>query len=298
MAALAVFSRLDLVFFALIMGIWIVLRQSPLRYLLPLDILAIMVSTLAAFLARLGFAVYYEAETAVIAMLAVGFMTKIPAFYFLGLYQPPSSWKPLRLLLRLTAAVLVSSVLMVAILLAGTYLHLLPAISRVVLAYDAGLTFAVMLLIRIVAFLFRSVRETSTARTPPEEFRANWRSWLRDGAIYYGIVGGSLSLYMIWNKLVFGSFSPVSGEIKRWWGTFLVSVYGGPAKTWLSFFGVDPYGEFNAWQPSTNLLRDWSNALLYREGSRFGNPAWQQKFVIVLVATLMASAVSCNVSSW
>ena len=136
-AALAVFSRLDLIFFALIMGIWIVLRQSPLRYLLPLDILAIMVSTLAAFLARLGFAVYYEAETAVIAMLAVGFMTKIPAFYFLGLYQPPSSWKPLRLLLRLTAAVLVSSVLMVAILLAGTYLHLLPAISRVVLAYDA-----------------------------------------------------------------------------------------------------------------------------------------------------------------
>lgn len=286
-AALAVFSRLDLIFFALIMGVWIVLRQSALRYLLPLDMLAIFVSTLAAFLARLGFAVYYEAVTAAIAMAIIGMIIKIPALYVLGLYQPPSSWKPLRFLLQLVLAALIGSAVMSVLLIVASYFHLLPVISRVVLAYDAALTFGLLLLIRVGVYAFRSTREPAAAPTPLEELQRNWKSWLTDGSIYYGIVGGSLSLYMIWNRLAFGSFSPVSGEIKRWWGTFLVSVYGGPAKTWLSFFGLDPYGEFNAWQPSTNLLRDWSNALLYREGSKFGNPAWQHNFEIVLVASLV-----------
>jgi hypothetical protein len=120
------------------------------------------------------------------------------------------------------------------------------------------------------------------------EFKSNWRTWFKEGAIYYGIVGGSLSLYMVWNKLRFDTFSPVSGQVKRWWGTFAISVYGGPAKSWLSFFGLDPYGEFNAWQPASNRVRDWSNALLYKEGSRFGNPAWQQSFMLVLVVAFAA----------
>ncbi len=283
-AALAVFSRLDLIFFALIMGLWIVLRGSPLRYLLPLDVLAILVSTLGAFLARLGFGVYYEAVTAALSMAILGMLVKIPILYLLGLYQPPSSWKPLHLLPRLAVGVLTGSIVTSAVLVGAEWLHLLPTISRVVLAYDAAFTFVLILLIRAVVYIFRT-DQTPTAVA--SSLRASWRSWIRDGAIYYGIVGGSLSLYMIWNRLVFGSFSPVSGEIKRWWGTFLVSVYGGPAKTWLSFFGVDPYGEFNAWQPATNLLRDWSNALLYREGSKFGNPAWQHNFVIVLAASFV-----------
>jgi hypothetical protein len=92
---------------------------------------------------------------------------------------------------------------------------------------------------------------------------------------------------MLWNRLAFGSFSPVSGEVKRWWGTFLISVYGGPAKTWLSFFSLDTYGDFNAWQPATDLLRDWSNILLYHEATQFGNPAWRQNFLVVLVVAFL-----------
>ena len=57
-------------------------------------------------------------------------------------------------------------------------------------------------------------------------------------------------------------------------------------KSWLAFFGLDPYSEFNAWQPISNRLRDWSNRLLYHEGSKFGNPAWQQNFVVILLAAL------------
>src|SRR5581483_8045213 len=58
-ASLTVFSRLDLIFFAGIVGLWIVFRETPLRYLLPLDILAVPVSALLAFILRLGIAEYY-----------------------------------------------------------------------------------------------------------------------------------------------------------------------------------------------------------------------------------------------
>ena len=286
-SSLVVFSRLDLIFFALIMGVWIVLRQSPLRYLLPLDVLAIFVATLTAFLARLGFAVYYEAAPTALTAAIVSMVVMVPSMYLFGLYERPSSWRPLQFLGRLLAALLLGSGLTSASLLAANYFHILPTLSRVVLLYDAGLTLGLIFLIRLAAWLFHTGRTApEPALRPIEELQAYWRTWLRDGTIYFGIVGGTLSLYMLWNRLVFGSFSPVSGEVKRWWGTFLISVYGGPAKTWLSFFGVDPYGEFNAWQPFTNGLRDWSNTLLYKEGSKFGNPQWQQNFTVVLAVSL------------
>lgn len=287
-ASLVVFSRLDLIFFALIMGIWIVLRQSPMRYLLPLDLLAIFVSTLAAFVARLGFAGYYEATTTATIMTICAVLMKIPVFYIFGLYRSPSGGKPGQVLVRAALSVVAGSVLMSAGLLGAGYLRLIPAISRATLAMDAGFTLGWIILIRVVAWVFGNREASRVSVAPLDELKTHWRSWLREGTVYYGILGGTLALYMFWNKLAFGSFSPVSGQVKRWWGSFLISVYGSPAKTLLSFFGLDPYGEFNAWQPATNLLRDWSNSVLYKEGSKFGNPAWQQNYVLVLIVALIA----------
>ncbi len=287
-AALAVFSRLDLIFFALIMGIWIVLRNSPMRYLLPLDLLAVFISTIAGFIARLGLPEYYDGAQAALIMAIMALVIKIPIFYALGLYRRSSSQKLPMFLGRLAAAVLISSAVLSAALLVGSFAHLLPGFSRTILLFDAGITLGLILLIRVGAYLFGSRAADEDNTSPFQELRSKGMTWLRDGAIYYGIVGGSLALYMLWNRLAFGSFSPVSGDVKRWWGTFLVSVYGGPAKSWLAFFGLDPYSEFNAWQPISNRLRDWSNRLLYHEGSKFGNPAWQQNFVVILVVALAA----------
>jgi hypothetical protein len=286
-ALAVVFSRLDLVFFALIMGLWIILRGSPLRYLLPLDLLAIFVSTLGAFIARLGLPGYYELSSAAIVMTIVAPIIKLPLLYVLGLYTAPSSWKPLPAMVRLGGAVLLGSLALSVVLLAGAALHLLPSVPRVTLLYDLGFTFGLLFLIRVAAYLFRSKREPQAARGPLDELRASWRQWLAEGAIFYGIVGGSLSLYMIWNRLVFGSFSPVSGEVKRWWGTFLISVYGGPAKSLLSFFTLDSNSEFNAWEPASSLVRKFSNMLLRRAGVDLGSQSWAQYFIVILVIVLV-----------
>ena len=50
LAVLVMFSRLDLIFLAGMAGIWIVFRKYPIRYLLPLDIVFIIVTVLLALI--------------------------------------------------------------------------------------------------------------------------------------------------------------------------------------------------------------------------------------------------------
>ncbi len=66
---------------------------------------------------------------------------------------------------------------------------------------------------------------------------------------------------MLWSKFAFGTASPVSGQIKRWWGSFGSRVYGGAARSPLSFFGIDSESDFNAWSPITNLVGKWNGRI-------------------------------------
>ncbi len=281
-AALVVFSRLDLVFFALIVGVWVVLRESPLRYLIPLDILAITFSVLAAFLARLGLPGYYDASNAAVIMLVLAVVITIPMLYAFGLYLRQASWMSRSLLIRAGLAVLASSAMLSAAMLIGNALHLIPAFPKPALLFDAGIMFGCVLLIRTAVYLFGARAQSQGASSPFDELRSCWRIWLREGAIYYGILGGSLAVYMGWNRLAVGSFMPVSGEIKRWWGTFITSIYGGPPQNVLSFFGIDQYSSFNSWNPTIGSLVSLTNPLLYRKGFKFGNVAWDRNFLLIL----------------
>jgi len=283
LAILIAFGRLDLIFFSLVVGIWIVFRGSPIRYLLPLDILALVVATIAAFLSRLGFAAYYDVSASVLIMLSAALLCKIPVLYFAGLYEAPSTCRALRVLARLLIGTAASSALLAVILLGGSALGNLPPFSRAVLLLDAAFTFGLLLVIRLGTYLFRVGTAAGSAPSPLRGLKARWKSWLREGAVFYGVVGGSLSAYMIWNRLAFGTFTPVSGQIKHWWGTFTHSIYGTSASSWLTFFAVNPYSDFNAWAPPTTALSTWSNRLLYSEGTGFGNPRWQSNFLIVLL---------------
>ncbi len=59
---------------------------------------------------------------------------------------------------------------------------------------------------------------------------------------------------MLWNKLTFGTFTPVSGQIKQWWSTFILNIYGLPALSFQSFFALNPNNDFNAWQPALSPI--------------------------------------------
>ena len=118
---------------------------------------------------------------------------------------------------------------------------------------------------------------------PLSYLRNHWKQWLSDGALYYGIVLGALGIYMAWSKLVFGTTSPVSGQIKQWWASLPGRAYGGSSRDILSFFGLSYRTEENAWNPISRIFGSWAEnmyRILKIEDS------WRYVIILTLVAIL------------
>ena len=110
-AVLTMFSRLDLVFLAGMVGLWIVFRGHLLRFFLPLDIVSIIILTILAFMTRVGLTGYFESIDIALLMAAVGLIVKIPGAYLFGLYQHFGVSRAAELLKRVTLFAVTGSVL-------------------------------------------------------------------------------------------------------------------------------------------------------------------------------------------
>jgi len=260
-ATLVMFSRLDLVFLAGLFGLWIVFRDHPLRYLLPLDIALLTFSVLGAFILRIGLPDYYLYTNTAMLTLALSLVLKIPVFYFLGVYKHPKAHSKFHIIRQSAIGIAISDLAVLATILGLISLGIVEgSFPRSIPMIDAVISFILIATSRLVISLF-SQKASLKNSSPIAALKANWRTWLKNGAVYYVILGGALGLYMLWNKLAFGTTTPVSGQIKRWWGTFASRVYGGAARSPLSFFGIDAESDFNAWAPITNLVDGWNSQI-------------------------------------
>ncbi|MBI5839377.1 MAG: hypothetical protein HZB19_04685 [Chloroflexi bacterium] len=290
-ATIMMFSRLDLVFLAAIVGLWIVFRKHPLRFLLPLDLVAIFASMVASFALRTGFPGYnLYVETAVLAGL-LALVVKIPVFYFFSLYEHPRSVPFYRSITRIALANLTGTVLVSAILFTLTQTGIAQSFPRTALFYDFGITFALILLVRLSALWFgnRNADLSPRSENPLAELKSKWKTWLADGTIYYGILGGALAAYMLYNKIAFGTSSPVSGQIKRWWGSIVETAYDGPAPNWTSFLGISYQWIYDAWQPASNLFLWIAGYLrpLIRGANTLDERYYLAMFSIVVIALVI-----------
>ena len=279
-ALLALFGRLDLVFLALLAGAWIILRGTCLRTLLPLDALLAVVSVLVSFTYRLGLPEYYLYTQAAIVMIVISVITKILLYFFLGLYQPPATQPFWRTLRQIVIAVLISTLFTGAVMLAGS--SLIGSFPRIALLYDGILNLVGMIFLRGLAYVF-SQNTNRKSVSPLEMIKSKWQAWFKEGAIFYGILGGALGLYMLANKILIGSAMPVSGEIKHWWGTFGAKVYGGTAHNALSFWGADIQNDFNSWRPFSTWLGTVADKLAFLRGD-YRNDNY---YIALLIATLV-----------
>ena len=55
--------------------------------------------------------------------------------------------------------------------------------------------------------------------------------WIKLGLAYFSPILTTLGLYLGFNQVYIGSAMPVSGKIKRWWGTLNYTVYGKPPES-------------------------------------------------------------------
>ncbi len=261
-ATIAMFSRLDLVFLAIIAGIWIVFRGKIMRVLLPLDMLIIFLSMTSSIALRTGIHQYnatYAASAMEAVMLVLFF--KIGSLFFFGAYLHPRANSALTTIRQTGIALIVGSALA-----AGLYFLLIQlengrGFPRSAFLIDWGISLMLILALRLAVYCF-GASKISTQSHPFVELQTNWKKWLAEGFTYYGLVIGALGLYMLYNKIVFGTTSPVSGQIKRWWGTLINTVYESPAPDWTSFLGISFGWAYDAWQPASSLFL-WIGQMIF-----------------------------------
>lgn len=243
-------SRLDLVFLVALAGVWVIFRQSPLRYLLPLDIVSFAFSILFAFVIKLDIPEYYTVADVAMKTLVVSLLLKIPLAYLFGLYQHGKFDTLSGLLRSMILFTTGSSGLLAVVMITLARVLQFDNFPRMILIYDAIFT---LILVGLTRLIFMGLRTFEMDRpenvTPILYFKQSWKQWFEEGILYYGIVFGGLGIYMLFNKLAFGTFSPVSGQVKRWWGSFPSRVYGGSARSFPAFFGVEYSGDSNSWHP-------------------------------------------------
>jgi len=255
--ALTILSRLDLVFLVALAGVWIVFRGSLLRYLLPLDATLAMGSILLAFILRLDLPEYYKFSDIGIIAAGTGLLVKIVSALGFGLYQRETMGNIRAFLWRLAASTVASSILIGGIMIGVSQIGNFAGFPRTVILWDFAFTFISFGLTRLAYIHWHGKFDRGQSVNPWVEFRKKWPDWLRDGISYFSVSFGALAVYMLWSKIPFGTFSPVSGQIKRWWGSFPARVYGGATRDPFDFFGLAYSGDGLGWTPIANTLGDW-----------------------------------------
>lgn len=241
-AMLVLFSRLDTIYLVLLAGVWIIFRGHPARALLPVDLLAATSFIILGYVLRAELKIYLLAfASSAILMAALTFVLQTVVFYFFGLYQQPKPVMLPKLLIKTTAAAGLASLLSAGMMLVLNSLGV-AEMPRAVPFYYFGAMLLFSLLSRWIYGTVSPwpVSPPKQSRSPLEELRRDWKRWLEEGLAYYGSLGAALLAYMLTNRALFGTFMPVSGQIKRWWGSLANDVYGGGAKSLLDVFALDP----------------------------------------------------------
>jgi hypothetical protein len=259
-AALTVLARLDNVFLVVCIGFFVLLRIKRIPAALFYDWVALIVAMLLSFILRLGFANVDQAIYPLYPMILLAVTLAPVVYYFAGMYSGFAQRSIFSRILRLGIAGVISTGLVYG---AAALLYRLGLINM--------LSKSVVLLFGLIAFVFtlclRLLQPISTqsASAPFRSFgawfRRVWKSILAEG-IGFSIpililIGG----YCLVNKYYLGTFTPISGQIKTWWGTLPNTVYSHDASL-LDTLGLTSRANFGPWSLITSQIEDLSNFLL------------------------------------
>jgi hypothetical protein len=288
-AVFTLFSRLDNIFLVVLLGLWLIWRRNPsLRYLVLGDFVLGTASVFLSYFLRLGFRenyqLYVEAAT-VMVMLSVTIKPLI--FYFAGLYGTPTAERGWRVVMRGLGAVSAASILIGVFMTIFSALGVIHGFPRTALLIDWIMTLGLTAAARLVYTWIGGFSTLLPHMDAIKTLKAEWKSWLKQGLRYFLPVGIALTAYMLLHYFYFGTPSPVSGQIKHWWGT-LFTVYGRPVESMWQFFGFPdnlrggPWGLAMALQNEVGYAR-WK-ALGVEDETAFKN--------IVLIGSAVLAVLS------
>lgn len=236
-AALAFLSRLDNIFIILMFGIWFVFANTSIRNYLILDALFIMLAAFLSLLIRLGTIIdIYTFSSGIFIFLGLGLFIRIPIYFFFGLCMPTGSSSIRMMLKKAVIAVTIGEIV-------TSFPILLFTLTKTDFSFPLSLpiiNYVISLILvtgsRSLDYII-SVKQPGVNPTPLQYLTLNFRSWLRNGIYYFGILLVVIVGYTLYNIILFQTPLPVSGQIKQWWGT-MYTVYGIPASTYPDALGI------------------------------------------------------------
>jgi len=227
-------SRLDNIFLLVTMGVWNVFQGEKFNRVVHIDFLLLLISTVTSFFIRMqGIEYMFEYLDFYFLLMGFSLVIRTSVLFLFGAYQSIKA-SFLSKLARIIAAFGVSSGLIFGIMwIAKDVLKIITGFPRSVVLFDAGLSFLLILPHHIFQIYYGRLQAGEDKKHP---YETGLKVWLGNALSYFVPIFTGLLLYLLFNLSYAGKAMPVSGEVKRWWGTLPNTVYGRPVSTLRGLF--------------------------------------------------------------
>jgi hypothetical protein len=260
LGGLTILSRLDNVFVVAVVGFFVLLRVRQIRLVVFLDLVIIALTGFVSWLVRLGLPAFELDSKSIYPMVAAGLLIKPVAFYFAGIYQRNAKKNLIRLFLRLVVALVISLIVEFGILTLLNRAGILPTVSKSIMLIESGVCLGLVFVHHWLAPAKTEDSNKSPFNIFSTWFKLNWRRILVEGGSFALPIGILLGAYVTLNKIFFGTFTPVSGQIKTWWSTLPNTIYGQKISL-LTVLGLSPDGNNGSWSLVTSQLFGFAETL-------------------------------------
>lgn len=261
LGALTILGRLDNLFVVFAVGFFAILGIRRINRLVVFDLVAILVAAISSVVLRFGTDSFVSNRFSVYPMLLIALLIKPFILYFFGFYSTSIKDSLIKAIVKLGFAGVVMLVLEYGLLLLGQKLGFEYLLSRLLIVMDVAISLGLVFVIRL--FYFPRSRPAESQLSAWKIFVAWVKSDLvrtvRDGLVYAAPIALLIGVYMIINKIGFGTFTPVSGQIKFWWGTLENTVYSSPSNA-VELLGLSPVSAKGPWSILTSPI---AKAVLY-----------------------------------
>ena len=248
-----ILARLDNLFVVGAVGIFLLLKIKKIPTLLLFDILAISISVITAWIIRLGSAGLISNTYSVYPMLLLSALVIPIILFFTGCYQNVKSLSRRQIVLKVGIASALAFVIEYVLLFGLYKINILKMFSNSITFLAASISFILVMAVHLIFQKSFTIVSKNPFSTFGSWVKGNWKPIIW-GGLSYGLptmlIVGS---YMLYNKVTFGTFSPVSGQIKHWWSTMDNTVYIHP-NTILSVLGLSPSTSAGPWSLLTSKI--------------------------------------------
>jgi hypothetical protein len=292
LGALTILARLDNVFVVTVVGFFLLFRVRQIPLAVFIDLVIIAFAGFMAWLIRLGFPTFELDPRSIYPLIAVGLLVKPIAYYFADVYQHVTRKNFIHVLLRLIIATAISLGIEYGVLVLLNRSGLFPTVSKSVLLIAGGLSLALVLFHHLLNPRSASEEQSSSLKVFRVWFQKNWGRVLAEGSLFALPIAILIGVYVVLNKIFFGTFTPVSGQIKTWWSTLPNTVYAHKI-SFLTVLGLNPEGNYGPWSLVTGQLFDFAETLT--RWFRLANPrATAVIFAIAFVVLSLLVLVALN----